>query len=107
MIVLNKKINLLKREGTNMIGTENDLMFTIFFIVVTIISCTLLFGFLPSLLINNRKKGTVLMAILALELTRCLVRLFMRFTTLGVIALVIYITFIVMTYFSFRKKSAS
>ena len=90
-----------------MIGTENDLMFTIFFIIMTLISCALLFGFLPSLLINNRKKANILMAFLALELTRCLVGLFMRFTTLGVISLIIYIIFIIMTYFSFRKKSTS
>lgn len=81
-----------------------NLVLGISLVVVLLINCGLLFGVLSSFLINKRKKSYVLIGILTVWIIITLIRSFSLYTTLGMVALIIYIAFSVLTFFVVRHK---
>lgn len=86
-------------------GTENDKILIILSIVILIIGSGLVFGILSRFIINDNKKARNFLLIwIALGMIFSLIAFFKNYTMLGLIALFIYIVFIITVYLYVEKK---
>lgn len=83
---------------------QDDFLFMLMSMGILIISSGLAFGILTSFMLNNKKKGYFFMGWIALGILVSLIVFFRNFTILGIVALIIYLIFAVMTYIFIKKK---